>query len=252
MSYRFVGAARWLPFGELVGDVLYDLRYSSTFEARLRHKLEQRGSAITASLYNPAWGGFPPVAGRFIRVTGKSTDWRVVVRSALAQSGCIVLLPGVTEGLMEELRIIRSDEMMARVLLFVPKDTNESFLEAFTTRVRDVGLELSGNGASPGVLYLFRDQFVATVMVDNLEDDEAVLEMKAWLRFKSRPAPAFCEFDCLEVLPTPAGNCPVCTLTLVFERIEAIAPPFRMPTAIPPNWFNSYPVTPIEDDASGF
>ncbi len=228
---------RWIPFlGEMFLDLTYDFRYAWTYESLLRSGLEgHRGSPMAASLYNPIWKGLPPVSGTFIRVE-RSEDWRSVVKISLRCSQSVIVLPGESPGLLEELRFIRYGDLPAgRVLLLIPEDTPEVLLMTFAEILRGLECDLSGVMLASGELYVFNSDWAVRPIAQGLEAyRDAVLEIQAWSIFGDQPGTAWCEFDDCQVRSTPAGRCPSCGLVVDLNRNSAVVPPDRGPGFLRP------------------
>lgn len=230
--FSLMASIRWIPIlGEMLLDLTYDFRYAWTYESLLRIGLEgPRKSPIALSLHNPRWKGISPVCGTYIRVD-RHEDWRAVVRASLTRTEWVILMPGESQGLLEELSFIHSGDFPAhRILLLIPEDTPEDLLVSFAGALRNIGFDLSHITLTTGELYSFDSYWRTHRIAQGLESyKDAILEIKAWSSFKDRPDAEWCEFDHCQAHPTPAGRCPNCGLVIHFDRINDISQPDRGP-----------------------
>jgi len=223
---RWLGRTlKWVPFiGDHATLALSASQFGFTFESLMREGLET-GSVVAATVHNPAWKTIPPVIGTILKVR-RNEDWTTVVRTALSVSSVVIALPGSSEGLRVELKLMRSGGISYDQLLIpVPQTLETGFVDAFSSLLTDMGFDLSQGTLRAGGLYAFSASWAAIEVACGIETaEEAAKEIRAWTQFKSRPEPKWCEFDSLLVEPTPLGRCPSCGLILDPTRVDSVWP----------------------------
>jgi hypothetical protein len=100
--YHAAARARFLIGEQLFAYLGYSCRFGYTYESLLRKSLSIKPH-LAATVHNPSWGAISPVEGTLIKVK-KGQEWKEVVRTALGVAPWVVALPGVSEGLREELK----------------------------------------------------------------------------------------------------------------------------------------------------
>jgi len=223
LFWRLISSFRWLPvIGELVGGGAYDLRFGSTYESLLRSGLCESG--VAASVHNPQWRWIPPVTGVIIGVR-RDEDWRDVVKRAIGVSRYVIATPGVTDGLKEELLIVRHHGLgPGHCLLLVPFDADSRLCDAYLELVRQSGMSAPGE-LRPGGLYAFSPDWSALEIACGIETAlEAAREIEAWSYFGAIGEPRWCEVDQCRVQPSALGRCPNCGLILDSERALTVWP----------------------------
>ena len=225
--YRLSAAILWLPF---FGEVLFfalggcTFRFGWTFESRVRTGLESRYSRC-ATVHNPEWGLIPPVMGTVIKIN-KREDWRDVVRSAMAATKHVVVLAGLSEGLKEEIKMIREQNPVAnRIFVMVPPNLTNESTYTYGSLLAAEGFTLAESLLRPGGLYVISVDWTLIELSVGIESgEEASYEILAWRMFGTKPEAQWCEFDNASIQPTALGRCPRCGLILDPSRLNGAWP----------------------------
>lgn len=165
------------------------------------------------------------MSGTFIKVR-KGENWKEVVRLAIGVTPRIIILPGASEGLQDELKILRSEILEPeRLFTLVPSTLDQGLLDLYSSVLSHAGFNIEAGSLHPGSLYTFTSDWTTAELVDGLETpDEAAHEVLAWCRFGNKPAALWCDFDNRLVQPTALGRCPSCGLILNLIRLESVWP----------------------------
>jgi hypothetical protein len=144
----------------------------------------------------------------------------------MAVANRVVVLGGLSDGLKEEIKIIRGQKPVAnRIFVMVPPNlTNESAC-SYGSLLTAEGFGLALDRLRPGGLYVVSmdwDLLELSVGIESAE--EASYEILAWCMFRKKPEVQWCQFDNANMQPTALGRCPSCGLILDVSRLNGVWP----------------------------